>query len=91
MFDGVMFAKIIGVILVAWAPMDKELALGDAVSDPVESHVNCLGSSLFHRVQGETHGHFVVGLDRCGWLGVSHFGEGCSDGTGLSRIVAQGG
>ena len=50
MFDGVMFAKIIGVILVAWAPIDKELALGDAVSDPVESHVNCLGSSLFYRV-----------------------------------------
>ena len=50
MFDGVMFAKIVGVILVAWAPIDRELALGDVVSDPVESHVNCLGSSLFYRV-----------------------------------------
>ena len=91
MFDGVMFAKIIGVILIAWAPIDKELALGDAVSDPVESHVNCLGLSLFHRVQGKAHRYFVISLDWSGWLGMSHFGEGCSDGTCLSRIVVQGG
>ena len=86
-----MFAKIIGVILVAWAPMDKELALGDAVTDPAEAHVNCLGSSLFCHVQGKTHSYFVISLDWCCWLGVSHFGEGCSDGTGLSCIVVQGG
>jgi hypothetical protein len=48
----VMFGKIIGVIVEAFAPMDQEFAILDAVFDPIEAHVDGLRSVLFDFVIG---------------------------------------
>lgn len=34
-----MFCEIVSSVVAARAPIDKELALADAVYDPVESHI----------------------------------------------------
>jgi len=49
-FGGVVFAEVVSFVLFAEAPVDKEVSLLDSVSDPVKSHVNCLGWSLFYCV-----------------------------------------
>ena len=90
MFDRVVFAEVVSIILTAGAPIYKELALGDPISDPIEAHVNCFGSSLFYGVEGEADSYFVVGLDR-GWrLGMAHFVKGSANGAGISGVVVEG-
>ena len=53
-----------------------ELALGNAVSEPVEAHANGFGSILLDGVVEDTIGSAVVGSDRGRGLFVSHFNEG---------------
>jgi hypothetical protein len=47
--------------------VDKELAFGNEVLDPVEVHVNSFGSMLSDREKG------IIGLDGSCWLWVPHF------------------
>ena len=56
-------------------PEDMELFLVYSVLDPVESHVDGLGSDLFAGAVGNGNCGGVVNLDRCGWLCMSHFLE----------------
>ncbi len=39
--SGMMFGKIIGMIGLSFAPIDCELALSNAIANPVEALVNC--------------------------------------------------
>ena len=50
---GVMFCELVGSVELALSPNDPKLFLFDAISYPVEAHVNCLGSALFSRVVGD--------------------------------------
>ena len=84
-----------------------KLALGNAVSDPVEAHVDDFGSILFDGVVEDTIGCAVVGSDRGRGLFVSQFNEGdsvrdcymgiqvaCTDyrfGSGREDILHDGG
>jgi hypothetical protein len=61
---GVMFGKVVGSVGDAAAPVDHELALADAVADPLKTHVHGFGSFLFDRVVGDAGGSAVVGDDR---------------------------
>ena len=71
---GMMLGEIVGIILLAWAPVDQKLALVNWVPDPIEAHVNCFGSALFDLVEGQADCHFIVGLNGSGRLRVAHFG-----------------
>jgi hypothetical protein len=53
--------------------VNKELQLFYAVADPLESHGPGPGASLLHCVVGDAVGAFVVGLDGCRRLWMSHF------------------
>jgi hypothetical protein len=48
----VMFSEVVSQIGSAAAPVDKELALEDAVFDPVKAHVDGFGAALFDSVIG---------------------------------------
>jgi len=41
MVDWVMFGVVVREVVFAWGPVDVELALLDAVLDPVKAHVHC--------------------------------------------------
>ena len=86
----VMLGKIIGTIATAFTPIDLKLALANSIADPVEPHVNGLGSFLFDRVVGDTGGGAVISSDRCGRLGMAHFTQGNSKWTRFFAIVEQG-
>jgi hypothetical protein len=40
---GVMFGKVVGSVGDTAAPVDNELALADAVADPIKTHVHGFG------------------------------------------------
>ena len=85
-----MFGVVVGKVFVALAPVDKEVALTDAVSYPIETHVHGLGAALFDGVVADAGGTCVVGLDGSGWLGVSHVLEDGSEHGGFLAIVEEG-
>jgi hypothetical protein len=70
---GVVLGEVVGEIVDAALPMHVELALADAVADPIKAHIDGFGSLLLNCVVGNTHGAFVVSLDSCDWLGVAEF------------------
>jgi hypothetical protein len=86
----VMFSEAVSQIVSAAAPVDKELALGDAVSDPVEAHVGGFGAALFYSVVGNARGTGVAGLDGSGWLWMSHLGEGSPEPGTIFGVVEEG-
>ncbi len=86
----VMFSEVVSQIVSAAAPVDKELALGDAVSDPVEAHVDGFGAALFDGVVGNARGTGVVGLDGSGWLWMSHPGESGPEPGTIFGVVEEG-
>jgi hypothetical protein len=87
----VVFGVVVGKVFVAFAPVDKEVALADAVSNPIEPHVHGLGAALFDGVVADACCTCVVGLDGSCWLGVSHVLEDGSEHCGFLAIVKEGG
>lgn len=71
-----MLGEVIGGIVDAFAPVNEKLTIFDAIFDPVKTHVNGFGSTLFYIVVGDTGGNGIVGLDWGGRLWVAHFSEG---------------
>ena len=51
---------------------DPKMSLADAVPDPVQAHVRCLGHALGHGVGRDADGHLVVAEQRGGRLRVAH-------------------
>jgi len=84
-----MFGNIISKVETPGCPIDIELFVQDSVLDPVETHVNSLGTFLFDSVIGNACGRGVVSLERGGWLGMPHFIESVSDGHGFSSIEKE--
>ena len=70
-----MLGKVVGKVIGPTAPMDDVLALGNAVLDPVETHVHDAGAALLDSVIDDASGAGVVSLDWSGRLGVAHFCE----------------
>ena len=82
-----MLGEVVGLVEMAWFPVDKELALADAVAELVELHVNGFGSFLFDGVINDAGGGVVVGLERGRRLGVAQFFQSDTDGTGVFGVV----
>ena len=81
-----VFRKIIGIIVNAAFPINKELPLLDPVSHPIEPHVNGLGATLFHGGVGNTGSASVIGLNWCGRLRVAHVGQDGAQGSTVFSI-----
>jgi hypothetical protein len=64
-----LFARLFGI------------AFAYPVSDPIEAHVYCLQSLLFHGACCDPFGAGIVSDDISGWLWVSKFAGHCLDGA----------
>ena len=67
------------------------MALADTVANPVEAHVDGLGSSMFDRVVGEANSAVVVREDGCGALRVAKIRERLTQRDGFASIEEEGG
>lgn len=75
MGSGMMLGKIVSAIEDAFFPVDVELALADAIADPIEAHVNGFGALLLHGVVGDAGSGAVVSDNGRGWLRMAEFFE----------------
>jgi len=64
------FGEEICQVVRTFAIHDLEVALTNAVPNPVETHVNGLGSAEFDGVVCNAGGTFVVAKENSGWLKV---------------------
>ena len=87
---GVVFCHVVRAVEEAFAPDDIKLVLFDAVANPIEPHVDCLGPLLFDSVVGYARGGGVISNDRGGRLGMSQFFETDPDGARFLGIVEDG-
>jgi hypothetical protein len=86
-----MLREVIGTISGTLFPMDEKLALTDAIPDPIKSHIDRLGPTLFDGVVGNACSSIVVGLDGCGGLRMTHFFKSDTYGTGIFSVVKESG
>ena len=75
-----MFGTIITLVGGARGPVPSELSLGLTAPQPVEAHVHGLESTGNNSVVDNPHRCRIVGLDRGGGLGPTHFKEGFPKG-----------
>jgi hypothetical protein len=85
-----MFGEIIGKVVAAASPVNVEVALFDSVLDPIESHVDGFGSSLFDGAIGNARGAGVVSLQGSGALWVAHVDESSAQSFGVFSIEEEG-
>ena len=85
-----MLGEVIGVVESPFFPVNVELALPDAVPDPIEAHIDGFGATLLDGVVGDAGCGAVVGDNGCGWLWVPKFGKGGANGAGLFAVVEEG-
>ena len=85
----VMFGVVVGEVAFAGGPVDKELALGNPIVDPVELHVHGLGPALFAGVIGNGVGRGVVSCSGGRRLWVAHAVEDLPDGDTLLEIEEE--
>jgi hypothetical protein len=67
----------------------NKCALGDSIFDPVETHVDSLGATVFDGVAGDT-GGALFDLEQGWWLRPAHFGERGSKSDCFFAIEEQG-
>jgi len=72
-----MLGEVVGEVVAAFAPMDDVLVLGDAVLDPIKTHVHGFGAALLDCVIDDFPCARIVSLYWCGSLRVSNF-EQCN-------------
>ena len=84
-----MFREVICEVFGAFSPVDEKLALFDAISDPIKSHVHCFGTSLFNGLVADAGCAGVVGLDGSGGLRMTHVFEGGAKHGNFLAIVEQ--
>jgi hypothetical protein len=70
--------------------VDEELALADAVADPIEANVDGFGAPLFDGIIGNACSTFIVSLDGCGWLGVAKLSKGGAQHVCILSIEEKG-
>jgi hypothetical protein len=61
-----------------------------SVFDPVKTHINGFGATLFDLVVGYSGSDGVVGLDRSCWLRVSHFVCSSAEHACVFGVVEKG-
>ena len=83
MLHGVGLREEIGVVVDAGLPFDAEVALFDAIADPVVAQVDGLGAFFLDRVESKSNGALVVACDERGWLFVSQLSESLAKGFRL--------
>jgi len=66
MFGGVMLGPVVGIIVFSWAPIDTELFLAFAITEPMEAHVHGFGVRGLDFAIDHSISHCVVGLESCG-------------------------
>jgi len=66
---------VVGKIANVRLPLDDELAILDAILEPIETHVNGFGAFLFNRSIEDATGNTIVSCDDSGRLGPFHFME----------------
>ena len=81
-----MFSHIVGFVGDTWAPVDQELALFDAVLDPIKMHANGLRAFLFDFNVGEADGGGIVVFFGCGGLGVTYLFKGDMEWASIALI-----
>ena len=57
-----MFGEIISKVDGTFAPVNEKLTLTDTIANPVESHVDCFGATLFDSIVGDAACGAIVGL-----------------------------
>ena len=82
-----MLCEVVGSICDAAAPVNDELALRNAVTNPVEAHIHRFGSLLLDGVVGNAGGSAIVGDDGGGRLGMAKFFERDALGYGFLAVV----
>ena len=60
-----MFGEVVSKVSCRRSPIDVELALLDAILEPVEAHVDCLGAFLLDGVGEDASACCIVGLKWC--------------------------
>ena len=88
--DRVVLGLVVAMVCGTRHPVDAELALSDAVSDPVKAHVDGFGAALLDSVIDDAVGHFVVRLDGSCRLGVTESFQRVADGAAFLGIVEKG-
>jgi hypothetical protein len=91
MFGWMMFSEIISSVQNSSFPIDMELALADAVANPVEAHVNGFGSFLFDRVIGDAKGGTVVSYNWSRRLGIAKFLKARTNRARFFAVVEESG
>ena len=81
-----MFGEVVRSIVICFTPVDAEVALADAVTDPVEAHIDGFGAALLDNVIGDACCGIVVGINYCWRLRVLKCKKSCSDGGSLFAI-----
>ena len=71
---GMMLGKIVSAIGLSFGPENPELALANAVADPIKTP-DGLGTLLLDGVGCDAASSVVVGCHGSGWLGMPHFFE----------------
>ena len=68
-----VFGPVVSFFVLAGSPKDVELALADAVTHPIETHVDCFASFLLDGVVGDARRCAVVSFDWSSILWVAQF------------------
>jgi len=71
--QGMMLGEVVSKVVAAFAPMDDVLVLGDAVLDPIKTHVHGFGTALLDGVIDDAQCARIVSLYWRGSLRVSKF------------------
>ena len=66
-----MLGEVVAKVFTSRLPVDEELVLFDTVSNPVESHVYCLGTLLLDCVIPNSSSKLVICLNGCRGLGMT--------------------
>lgn len=85
----VMLGVVVAKVVAARTPVYQELALVDAVLDPVETHVHGLGLALAYGAVGDASGANIVYLNVGGRLWMTNFDEGGAECDTIVGIVEE--
>ena len=70
-----VLGELVSVVLCTGFPVDIEVSLEYAITNPILSHVNSFTSLLFYEIIRDASGAFVICLERCRWLRVAGVAE----------------
>ena len=82
-----MFGEVISQIVRTTAPVNDEIALGNAIAHPVKTHIHGFGATLLDSVISNASSTSVVSLNESGWLGVTHLEKSLAQNGGFIAVV----